>query len=91
MMHFFFSSKIRVRLLQLFIKNPTKKYYIREISKLLHEPLTPIRRELIHLKTVGFLKRTQLANLIYYGVNEEFLLYDELKSMVMKTEKAMQG
>ncbi len=88
-MHFFFSSKIRIKLLRLFITNNTRKCYIREISKLLNEPLTPIRRELINLHNVGFLKSSKVANLIYYGVDEKFLLYEELKSMVEKTEKVI--
>lgn len=81
-----FPSKTRIRLLRLFIKNPHKKYYLREISKLFGESLTPIRRELLNLKKVGFLRRSQVANLIYYDVNSDFLLYQELKSIVEKTE-----
>ena len=62
------------------------QYYLREISKILDEPLTPVRRELLNLKQVGFLRRSKVANLIYYDVNDGFLLYQELKSMMEKTE-----
>ena len=87
MLQAFFSSKTRIRLLRLFIKNPKRHYYLREISKLLGEAHTPIRRELLNLKKVGFLQRTKVANLIYYNINAEFPLYEELKSMIEKTEK----
>ena len=86
MLQAFFSSKTRVKLLRLFLKDPRQRYYLREISKLLGEPLTPIRRELLNLKEVGLLKRSNVANLIYYDVNSNFLLYQELKEMVEKTE-----
>lgn len=86
MLHSFFSSKMRIKLLRLFIRNPHRRFYLREISKLMEEPITPIRRELLNLKKVGFLRRTKVANLIFYDVNPDFLLYDEIKSMVEKTE-----
>lgn len=85
-LQFFIPSKIRIKLLRLFLKKPKRPYYLREISKMLDEPLTPIRRELLNLKKVGLLKRSRVANLIYYDVNNQFLLIDELKSMLEKTE-----
>jgi len=87
MLHSFFSSRTRVSLLTLFMRDPDKRYYLREMSKLLEESLTPIRRELLNLKRAGFLKDLRVANLIYYTVNKDFLLFDELKSMVEKTSK----
>jgi predicted transcriptional regulator len=77
---------MRIKLLRLFIRNPQKKFYLREISKLLNEPLTPVRRELLNLKQVGFLRRSRMANLIFYDVDPNFIIYEELKSMVEKTE-----
>jgi len=77
---------MRIKLLRLFIRNPQRRFYLREINKLLGEPITPIRRELLNLKKVGFLRRSRVANLIFYDVDPDFLLYEELKSMVEKTE-----
>jgi predicted transcriptional regulator len=92
MLQALFSSKTRIKLLKLFLTNPANKYYLREISKLSQEPLTPIRRELLNLKKVGLLKRKKTANLTYYFLNPEFLLCNELRSMIKKaygiTEKA---
>lgn len=87
MLQSFFSSRTRVSLLTLFMRDPDKKYYLREISKLLDESLTPIRRELLNLKSIGFLTDFRVANLIYYKVNKDFLLFDELKSMVEKANR----
>ena len=86
-LHSFFSSKTRVSLLTLFMRDPDKRYYLREISKMLDESLTPIRRELLNLKKAGFLTDIRVANLIYYKVNKDFFLYGEIKSMVEKASK----
>ena len=86
MLRSFFSSRTRVKLLKLFIKNPERQFYLREISKLFGEPLTPIRRELLNLMSIGFLRRTKVANLIYYEVNSDFLLYQEFKKIIEKTD-----
>ena len=86
MLRSFFSSRTRVKLLQLFINNPHRQFYLREISKLFGEPLTPIRRELLNLMHIGFLTRTKVANLIYYEVNSDFLLYQEFKQIIEKTD-----
>ena len=87
MLKTFFSSKTRVKIIRLFVNNPEGRYYLREIAKVLDEPITPIRRELINLKKVGLLEITPVANLIFYHLNADFLLYEELKGMVEKTEK----
>ena len=87
MLQRFFSSKTRVKLLQLFINNPESRYYLRGIGKLLNESLTPLRRELLNLKDAGFLKSSKVANLIYYEVNEDFFLYEEFRGLIKKTEQ----
>ena len=53
----------------------------------MHESLTPIRRELINLQKLGLLTEERVANLVYYQANEEFLLFDELKNIILKTTR----
>jgi hypothetical protein len=86
MLQNFISSKTRIKILRLFLQHPKRHYYLREISKLLGESLTPVRRELINLRKIGLLKEAKVANLVYYDVNKKFLLYDELTNIVKKTE-----
>ncbi len=86
MLQAFFSSKTRVALLKLFLRNPERKYYLRELTRMLNESMTPIRRELLNLKKIGLLKDARLANLIYYQVDTNFILFDELKSMITKIQ-----
>jgi len=84
MLQALFSSKIRIKMLKLFLTHPGEKYYGHEISRRLEEPLTPIRRELLNLKKVGFLKAKKTSNIIYYFLKPDFLLCDELRSIINK-------
>ena len=82
-----FSSRTRVALLRIFLTAPDKDYYLREIGRMLNESTTPIRRELLNLKRIGLLVDSKVANLIYYKVNKDFPLFNELYAMVKKTEQ----
>lgn len=50
-----FGSRSRVKILNLFLLNPTKKYYIRQLSRRLKLQLNSVRRELENLKKFGIL------------------------------------
>lgn len=84
MLQALFSSKTRVSLLWLFLKRPNRRYYLREISRMLDESLTPIRRELLNLKKIGLLTDMRVANIIYYRANKDFLLFEELQKLIAK-------
>ena len=51
-----FGSKTRINILKLFVFNPKKEYYVREIERLIKTSFDLVRRELIHLETIGFWK-----------------------------------
>jgi len=46
-------SKLREGLLALYFTNPNKKYYLRELEKILNFSVGNIRRELIKLESTG--------------------------------------
>ena len=48
-----FGSKTRVILLRLFINNPDRFYFVREITRNLNLHLNSIRRELANLENLG--------------------------------------
>lgn len=56
MLNKLFSSKTRVKLLKLFLFNPEKKFFVRELTRILNEHLNSIRRELSNLEEIGFIK-----------------------------------
>lgn len=81
-----FSSKIRIKLLALFITHPKDEFYIRQIQKLTGENFNNIRRELINLKEAGILKSIPRGNLKYFLINQSHPLYNDLKNIIYKTE-----
>jgi predicted nucleotidyltransferase len=78
--------KTRTSLLTLFLLNPEKKYYPREIERILEQGLTPIRKELINLESFGLLKSKKEGNLKYYWADKDFIIYEELQKIILKTE-----
>src|SRR4030065_2077285 len=78
-------SKIRERLLILFFTNPQKKYYLRELERILGYSAGSIRRELLKFANDNLFKTEKAGNLLYYSLNTNHPLIDELKSIVSKT------
>jgi predicted nucleotidyltransferase len=80
------SSKTRVKLLTLFLLNPEKEYYVREIVRMTGENYNAVRRELANLDAFGLITGQKKGNQQYYSVNRLFFLYDDLQKIVLKTE-----
>ncbi len=78
-------SKLRRELLRLYFTNPENEYYLRELERLLGFSAANIRRELLKLEKTGLFKTRGEANLIYYSLNKDYPLYNELKNIVFKT------
>ncbi len=81
-----FSSKIRIRLLALFVMHPKDEFYMRQIQKLTGENFNNIRRELINLKDGGILISKTRGNQKYFQINHSHPLYEDLKNIIYKTE-----
>ncbi|MCG2767898.1 MAG: nucleotidyltransferase domain-containing protein [Chloroflexota bacterium] len=80
-----FSSRVRVKLLTIFLTNPDTRFYTRELSRLLEESPYALQRELHRLESVGLLEVEPEANIKYYAVDKSCPIYPELKSIVLKT------
>ena len=78
-------SKIRRDLLALFFTNPSQKYYLRELQRMLGYSAGNIRRELLRFQSDNLFSIQKTANLLYYSVNTEHPLFEELKSIIAKT------
>lgn len=79
------TSKTRSKILTLFFTNPKESFYVREISRKVKENVNSVRRELEKLEKVGVLKSRNEANLKYYSLNENMPIYEELRSIFLKT------
>ena len=76
------TSKIRVVLIKHFLGHPQERFYLRQLERLLEQPLTPMRMELIRLRDMGLLKEEKEANLKFYRINEAFEHLAELGKLV---------
>ena len=81
----FVVSKVRVKLLETFLKDPESMFYIRELTRMIGEEINAVRRELIHMQDVGMVKDEKRGNRIYYTFNKNYLFHKELMSMIGKT------
>lgn len=79
-----FSSKTRVKLLQLFLKNPNNKYYVRELTRQIDERINSVRRELENLLQIGLLVDSRDEKKRYYQVDKSYMYYKELKALFNK-------
>lgn len=66
-----FGSKTRVKLLHLFLNNPDKSYYVREITRLVDEQINSVRRELSNMLSVGIITSDTSDNKLYYKANQK--------------------
>jgi len=76
-----FGSKTRIKLLHLFLNNPGKSYYVREITRLIDEQINSVRRELSNMLSVGIIKSSEADNKLYYEVNQRYEHYVPLRAI----------
>lgn len=70
-----FGSKTRVKLLHLFLNNPGKAFYVREITRLIDEQINSVRRELANMLEVGIITSDTADNKLYYEINQRYEYY----------------
>jgi predicted nucleotidyltransferase len=66
--------------------NPGREMYVREITRNTGENINAVRRELANLEGIGLLKSERRGNLKYYALNKKMPIYNELASIILKTE-----
>jgi predicted nucleotidyltransferase len=81
-----FGSRTRTELLGAFFLKEEKEFYVRELERLTGEDYKSIVLELNRLEKIGAVRSRKQGNLKYYGLNKDFILYEELKSILQKTK-----
>ena len=76
-----FGSKTRVKLLHLFLNNPGKAFFVREITRLVDEQINSVRRELANMMAVGVVHSESSENKLYYQVNEDYEFYTPFRAI----------
>jgi hypothetical protein len=78
------TSKVRIKILELFLSNVVEMYHVRGIVREIDEEINAVRRELFRLEKAGILKKESRGNRIYYWANSDYPFYGELLSLVAK-------
>lgn len=76
-----FGSKTRVKLLKLFLSNPNRSFYVREMTRKIDEQINSVRRELANLLSIGIIKSDKVNNKLYYEVNQKSKYYDPMRQL----------
>ena len=80
-----FGSRARVRILKTFLLNHERDFYQREISTTTNLPIRAVQREMERLVRIGFIEKQIRGNRKYYKCRRNFPIFDELKSIILKT------
>lgn len=76
-----FGSKTRVKLLHLFLNNPNRAFYVREITRKIDEQINSVRRELANMLSIGIIQSDSANNKLYYEVNQGYTFYEPLRAI----------
>lgn len=78
------TSKSRVKLLQVFLENPSEMYHVREFVRRTNDEINAVRRELSYLEKKGILVKEPRANRVYYSLSKVYPFYYDLLALGAK-------
>jgi len=78
-------SRCRVKLLQIFLSNPSEIYYIRQLVRISGEEINAVRRELLRMEKASLVEKEARGNRLYYWFNRSYIFYNDLLSLISKT------
>lgn len=81
----FLTSRVRVKLMQLFFSNPKKMYHMREVARIVDEQINAVRRELMSMEKTEFLFSKKDGIRKYFLINPDFPYYAEFRNIIMKS------
>lgn len=78
-------SRVRVKLLQIFLTEPGQMIHVRELVRRSKEEINAVRRELAHMDKAGMVSKEHRANRLYYTFRKDYPLYYDLLELITKT------
>ena len=78
-------SKTRIKLLEIFLSDPTQMYHVRDLVRRAQEEINAVRRELLRMERAGIVKKEARGNRLYYWFRKDYPLYQDLLSIISKT------
>lgn len=80
-----FVSKVRIKILQLFLSSQESLFHVREIVRRVDEEINAVRRELARMEKFGLMTSEWRANRRLYRFRKDYIYYPELLAMVVKS------
>lgn len=81
-----FVSRVRVKILQLFLSSPVDVlFHVREIVRRVSEEINAVRRELARMEKFGMVSSEWRANRRLYRFRKDYTYYRELVGLVSKS------
>src|SRR5438552_3473015 len=78
-------GKTRQRVLGLLLGHPDESFHLRQVVRLSGAGLGPTQRELTMLAAAGIVTRAQRGRQVFFQARRESPIFDELRSLVIKT------
>jgi len=85
MLETLFASAARVAVLKVFVVDPARSYYQRQLEAVTGLAIRGIQRELERLESIRLLFSHREGNRMYYQIDTQHPLFGDLRSMVLKT------
>ena len=79
------TSRVRVKLLELFFSDVNEIYHVRGIVREIKEEINAVRLNLERLEKAGVLKKETRSNRVYYWPRPDYPFFEDILSMVAKT------
>ena len=79
------TSRVRVKLLELFFSNINELYHVRGIAREIKEEINAVRLGLEKLEKAGAIKKEVRGNRVYYWPRQDYPFFEDILSMVAKT------
>ena len=79
------TSRVRRKIIVIYTKYPDYKTHIRGLSVFIKEDVGNVYKELCRLEKMGFLIPYKKNNTKIYKVNKQFIIFRELRSIVLKS------
>ena len=91
-----FDSPVKVKLLKLFLRNPDRYFSLDEIISKTQADSRLVRRQVKNLEGIHLLKfkkvktdrKKNIKGGIYFAVNQNFVFFNELRTLVLKSSPA---
>lgn len=81
----FMVSRVRSKLLKVFLQDPQEMFYVRQLTRKVNEEINAVRRELGRMQKRGMVRNEPRGNRLYYSFRKKYPFYQELIQLVAKT------